>query len=62
LQSGNSNWHSLDPLFEELQYELWIESIGSQEHTVLKIGQKCLLMVSEKGDFTGKVAIVKGLF
>jgi hypothetical protein len=51
-------------LFGELQYEPWIESIGCQEHTILKIGQKwpkltgktCSKVLS-RFHFTGEIAL-----
>jgi len=51
-------------LFVELQYELWIESIGFQEHKNLKIGQKwpkptgktCSKVLS-RFHFTGEIAL-----
>ena len=54
--------HFSNPLFGDLEYVLYIESIGSQEHTLLKVGQRWIQVVSEKGDFTGKMAILRGFF
>ena len=42
----------LKSTFFRASYEHFIESIGFQEHTVLKIGQQWMQVVSEKGDFT----------
>jgi len=47
--------HFPDPLFVNLQHRLYIESIFSQEHTVLKIDQnRNQVVASEKGDFWRK--------
>jgi len=57
---GIRDLHVSNALFDELEYELYIEPSGQQKHDLPKIGQHRNPVVSEKGDLTGKMTIFGG--